>query len=252
MVEDHDANRRLITGMISNLGHDVIAAETGERGVELARAQQFDVIMMDLALPGIDGIAAMTAIRALVGKHSAPRFVAISAHARLLDGAHLRGVGFDRVLRKPVRPDQLAAAISGVNGDIDLFTTSNDWIDTAQLDEIRKIVTEGEFTKLLDGLFLEVGQVAHLARNWLDTGDPEATEADAHRSGGLASMLGASRLAEVLYRLEDLVAGDDQNAARAVVVQLSHAIESTRRAFDCDTSAKDTVKHVISPPAPRP
>ena len=101
LVEDTPANRALATKILRAAGHEVLTAETGAAGIELARASLPDLVLLDLGLPDIDGWAAIAGIRADAAT-SGLRVVAFTAHAMAGDRERALAGGFDGYLSKPI------------------------------------------------------------------------------------------------------------------------------------------------------
>lgn len=108
VVEDEPVNRFVVRGMLDRLGHEVDTAATGEEALQKARAATYDVVLMDLHLPGLDGIAAT---RKLLAEHPALRVIALTANAFPEDEARCREAGMSGFLAKPLRFEELDAAL---------------------------------------------------------------------------------------------------------------------------------------------
>jgi two-component system sensor histidine kinase/response regulator len=117
VVDDAATNLRLTEHMLTERGHDVTAVATGMEAIDQTRDATFDVILMDLEMPGLDGFETVAAIRSeetLKGGHV--RIVALTAHATSAEEARCRAAGMDGFLAKPVRPDALFAAVENDPG----------------------------------------------------------------------------------------------------------------------------------------
>ena len=101
IVEDNEKNMKLVRDILQHKGHATLEASTGEEGVALALARRPDLILMDIQLPGIDGIEALRRIRADAGLDAVP-VVAISASVMPDDQRHIVASGFDAFLTKPI------------------------------------------------------------------------------------------------------------------------------------------------------
>jgi CheY-like chemotaxis protein len=110
IVDDFDDARELYEEYLTFKGYRVATANSGVRAIEIARAQRPAVILMDLRMPGINGIDAMKTLRTDPAFNHVP-IVAFTAHA--LDGEKLIALaeGFDEVIAKPCLPDELAEAV---------------------------------------------------------------------------------------------------------------------------------------------
>jgi PAS domain S-box-containing protein len=112
VVEDNIVNQRVAVGLLTRRGHHVTLSKDG--GEALARLDQetFDIVLMDLQMPGMSGIDATAAIRArerISGGHA--RIVAMTAHAMAGDSERCLEAGMDGYLSKPIDPQKLFAAV---------------------------------------------------------------------------------------------------------------------------------------------
>jgi CheY-like chemotaxis protein len=116
VVEDNADNLRLITYALERHGYEVIAAETGVRGVELAISEHPQFIIMDIELPDIDGVEATRRIRASVADGKIP-IIAITSYAMAGDMDRILAAGCTCYFEKPIDPlsiiDQIHALIEG-------------------------------------------------------------------------------------------------------------------------------------------
>ncbi|HEY8718396.1 response regulator [Pengzhenrongella sp.] len=110
VVEDHPANMRLTTLLLHSAGHSVLCAIDAETGLRLARGEHPDLILMDIQLPGIDGLAATTLLKHDPATASIP-IIALSALAMKADEERSRSAGCDAYLVKPLRYKELYAAV---------------------------------------------------------------------------------------------------------------------------------------------
>jgi two-component system cell cycle response regulator DivK len=110
VVEDHEDNRRILRDLLTNVGFQLIEAETGPDGVEMAKMHQPDLILMDLQLPGIDGYEATRRIRADPRLSSVP-IIAVTSYALSGDEERAFAAGCSAYISKPYSPRQLLASI---------------------------------------------------------------------------------------------------------------------------------------------
>jgi len=103
VVEDNKDNMRLITYALQKDGYEVIPAETGEEGVELAIRERPFFIIMDINLPGIDGLEATRRIRASEADGSVP-IIAITSYAMFGDRDRVLQAGCTAYFEKPIDP----------------------------------------------------------------------------------------------------------------------------------------------------
>ena len=110
VVEDNERNLKLVRDVLQYAGYDVIAASSGEQGVELARERMPDLVLMDLQLPEMDGTEALRRLRDDPLTRAIP-VVAVTAFAMKDDRERALNAGFDSYLEKPISvralPDQV-------------------------------------------------------------------------------------------------------------------------------------------------
>jgi CheY-like chemotaxis protein/nitrogen-specific signal transduction histidine kinase len=109
-VEDNPYGRVILNTILTELGHHADFVGTGEEAVGAVQ-RGYDVVLMDLKLPGIDGLETTRRIRALAGKHGATPIIGISGRTETGDDAAARAGGMNAYLRKPISPSALNDAI---------------------------------------------------------------------------------------------------------------------------------------------
>ncbi len=112
IVDDHEVNRRIVSLFIQPFGWAWTMADNGAEAVRLCREQAFDVILMDMQMPGMDGIAATRHIRGTDGLNRATPVVALTANALESHRQAWSDIGVQTVLTKPIDPEQLVSALA--------------------------------------------------------------------------------------------------------------------------------------------
>jgi len=110
IVEDNERNRKLVRDILQFRGYRTLEAESAEDGLRLARAQRPDLILMDIQLPGMDGIAALRELRADAATRAIP-VIAVTASAMTHDRQRILAAGFDGYQTKPIRVLEFLAAV---------------------------------------------------------------------------------------------------------------------------------------------
>jgi signal transduction histidine kinase/DNA-binding response OmpR family regulator len=113
VVDDHGVNRLLASKLLEHLGFDVTAAENGEKALQIVQSERFDLVLMDIQMPVMNGWQATHHIRKWeqsVGGIRVP-IIALSAHASAADREQALASGMDGYLSKPLTPDALQAAL---------------------------------------------------------------------------------------------------------------------------------------------
>jgi two-component system cell cycle response regulator DivK len=106
VVEDNPANMKLTTLLVGSAGHRVLSAVDAESGLRLARDEQPDLILMDIQLPGMDGLAATAVLKQDPATASIP-IIALSALAMKADEERSQSAGCDAYIVKPLRYKEL-------------------------------------------------------------------------------------------------------------------------------------------------
>ncbi|MBC8873876.1 MAG: response regulator, partial [Planctomycetes bacterium] len=115
MAEDSLVNQKLAIGILERRGHTVVVANDGREALAALTTQRFDIVLMDVQMPQLDGIEATAAIRAMekeTGTHLP--IVAMTAHAMKGDRERCLAAGMDAYVAKPVRARELLQAIGVV------------------------------------------------------------------------------------------------------------------------------------------
>ena len=113
IVEDDEDARYLMRLELEHLGYLIVEAENGEQAVEVAEREQPDIILMDLSLPRMDGIAATQKIRATDGFNGVP-VIAVTAHQETDFREEAKAAGFDAYVTKPIDMNWLSELIKGL------------------------------------------------------------------------------------------------------------------------------------------
>jgi two-component system cell cycle response regulator DivK len=113
VVDDDARNLKVFVTVLEQAGHEVLAAEGGAEGVEAALAHAPDLVLMDVQMPGVDGITALKRLRA-EPRTAALKVVALTALAMKGDAERLLAEGFDGYLEKPIRYKEFRASVAAL------------------------------------------------------------------------------------------------------------------------------------------
>jgi CheY-like chemotaxis protein/HPt (histidine-containing phosphotransfer) domain-containing protein len=216
LVEDNETNLFAATTMLKLLGCDVTTARTGVEAVRAAAASQFDLILMDMQMPEMDGLEATRRIRAVSGPNQAKPILALTANAFVEDGARCKAAGMNEHLTKPVRRTALQAALhrhlckSVAQPQSDQTTvpvapvavTANDVLEPDVWASLKSDMPLQALTKLATTFMTNQANELDAMRADLSCGDREALRRRAHALKGAARLFGATRLAEVAAMVE--------------------------------------------------
>ena len=205
VAEDNDINRLLLAKMLERLGHQVVAAEGGAEVVQAAAEGQFDLILMDISMPEVDGIEASRRIREQKLAEGV-EIVALTAHAAADDHARILGTGFAEVVTKPISRFELGKLVTRHAGaslprdadksDIHQFTEA--------LGAERALGFLGTFCADVNSFLNELKMVSSATNKQRD---------EAHRLAGSAAILGLGALRRSLLEIEESEEGTPLSVA---------------------------------------
>jgi CheY-like chemotaxis protein len=204
LAEDNAVNQRLVVRMLEKRGHQVQMVGTGQQVLAALAQQPFDVVLMDVQMPEMDGLEATAIIRAqeqATGAHLP--IIALTAHAMKGDQAKCLAVGMDAYVSKPMKADELYATIDRL-----VLSTVHEHVpvDEAPIDLSAALNTvEGDYALWADlmAVFLEGSpvQVAAL-RKAIDCGDSHQIDRLGHSLKGSLAAVGATTARTLAYELE--------------------------------------------------
>jgi CheY-like chemotaxis protein len=115
LVEDNADNRFIYSAMLRHAGYEVIIATDGHEGLDLGRTRAPHLVLMDLSLPGLDGLEVTRRLKAEPATQHTP-IVALTAHALPADRARALEAGCDVYLAKPIAPPAVLAEVKRLIG----------------------------------------------------------------------------------------------------------------------------------------
>ena len=226
LAEDHETNRLVLTRMLERLGYAPDHAADGREAVAMCERRRYDVVLMDVQMPTMDGIAATAAIRALEGSgHERPRIVAVTANAMRGDREAFLKAGMDDYLGKPVRANALVALLTrsiealsstrpaakgsgwmGRSGSRPPATARDEaasLVDPAALERLRELAgNEATLGALVSSFLIETPPLLAALIEAANARDPEAARMVAHTIKGTADDFGVVALSRHCGRLE--------------------------------------------------
>ncbi|MCG2625784.1 ATP-binding protein [Bradyrhizobium sp. WYCCWR 13023] len=219
LVDDDPVNCEVGEAILIRLGHRAAIARNGAAAVALAGSQPFDVVLMDLHMPDMDGVEAATRIRQLPLRPM-PRIIVVTADASPSTRERLASADINKVVSKPILINALREAIEDEpeHGATDAPLVSGALIDRHFLDDQKELLGTSQITKLhhllretSEKLIADIKAAAAAA-------DPRQLARSAHQLGSAASALGLVSLFERCREIEEaapsMSARDCQSAAR--------------------------------------
>jgi two-component system, sensor histidine kinase and response regulator len=248
LAEDNLVNQKLATRMLEKRNHSVVVASNGKEALAALAATSFDLVLMDVQMPEMDGLEAVAALRQLelsTGRHQ--HVVAMTALAMTGDRERCIAAGMDGYLSKPIRPQQLDEVL-----DASLVEKEN----KASPPETRVNATNGsvDVAQLLDRLDDDralLGELFELFRSdarislqetqkAIDAQNSARLQAVGHALKGTLSNLSAARASELAGDLEIFGRTQDLTSAQTRLDELSVEIDNVIRVLEsiCPVNAR--------------
>jgi PAS domain S-box-containing protein len=214
VVEDNETNRFVAGELLDAQGCDVVMAKDGAEGMEIAKLQRFDLILMDLSMPKMNGWDATRRIRATVSSKSRhSQIYALTAHALPEEQDALLKAGMQGCVLKPLRAKELHHLLRTVSGNLMEITEDNIQkkklpqnrdviVDLQASAELREMLGENLFREKLDEFYKELEDGLEKIRsqlglmNFVDIGNT------AHKLAGSAAVFSAVQLQYCLVAIE--------------------------------------------------
>lgn len=243
IVDDNDINREFLHAGLSGVVGEVVTAEDGRAAVALCRRRPFDVVLMDLHMPHMNGLAACQSIRQLQSPSSSARILILTADARPEERARLLEQGVDGYLNKPATISQLLRAI--VQQVVPEIQAQS--LPQTGSEETRLIVPEQALDAAngdpaiaarMRGLFArELGEKLPALDAMIGSGQYDRAAELLHQWRGACGLAGAARLHHVCGALRRcLLRSEDGSTGRAYVDFLRTA-QATRQALRAQETA---------------
>ncbi|HYD71199.1 response regulator [Azospirillum sp.] len=259
LAEDNVVNQKVAAGLLTRRGHRVTVVPDGARAVEAVRAQAFDAVLMDMQMPGMDGLEATRAIRRLGGDAARVPIVAMTANTMPGDAERCLEAGMDGYLRKPVRPAELEAALARharrpapVPVPVPVPTPTPMPVELPAdagpavfapvvLEQLAEAVGAGTFAELTGVFQRNVADRARQAVAAGARGDLNAAGNAAHEVKSLAATFGLPALSAHAAAIEGACRAGDAGTARTLAATLDARLAEALAAFRVHPLAGGTV-----------
>ena len=232
LAEDNTVNQQIALLVLESMGYRADVASNGLEAVEAIGNLPYDVILMDVQMPEMDGLEATRQIRARPPTTGRPHIIAMTANAMQGDREACLAAGMDNYLAKPIRPEELAAALAKAPLHADLHTAAAVQLDTGALDRLRAIApTSDAFNRLVTS-FLENGATLLVQMaDAVGARDVDVLRRSAHTLKSNAASFGATDLAELCGKLEAQTRAGSTEGASELTKQIAIAFNDAQAAL---------------------
>jgi PAS domain S-box-containing protein len=235
LVDDHHVNQRVAAGILKNIGHEVDLAADGCEAVAQAKSRTYDVILMDMQMPRMDGLEATRIIRALPGDAGRVPIIAMTANAFSSDRDACFGAGMDDFVSKPVNRDKLfnilehwgRAECARARGRPDASERTAGPLDRLQFEVLREELGDEVLGELLTSFWASADDLIKQIRAALESDDRNAADELLHRLKGSAATLSFGAVADACEQLREcLQAAETPDLGKALAALLTCMRES--------------------------
>jgi CheY-like chemotaxis protein/HPt (histidine-containing phosphotransfer) domain-containing protein len=244
VVEDNPLNRQLALLLLGEIGYSADTATNGREALDALDEKTYDVVLMDVQMPEMDGLEATRRIHETMGSHR-PRIVAATANATQEERERALAAGMDGYLSKPIRLEELAAALGvqvvprGAREQTDSRDTAEpvqepEPIERAVLARLRQTLGDDGTRQLIGTFLAEAPTLLDRLRSATQAGDGETLRMAAHTLKSNAATFGAMALSETARVIERAAAEGATQGADALVTRAKTEYERVRPVLEVE------------------
>ncbi|NJP05551.1 MAG: response regulator, partial [Chloroflexaceae bacterium] len=215
LVEDNLINQKVALRLLEKMGYHADIASNGLEALHILEHHIYDVVLMDVQMPEMDGTEATQRIRTTWPPEQQPHIIAMTAHAMQGSREWLLGLGMDDYVEKPVRTEELIRALShvgrlpsqtGLNRDgASTIATEAEPINKTILKHFLEMVGHAESNDdLLSHFLADAAEQTRLMQQALDQGDMHQLMRNAHQLKSNSTQVGAIELSAICQKLEHI------------------------------------------------
>jgi len=249
LAEDHKINQRLAIMLLQQANHHVDVAENGEQAVAAILKQDYDVVLMDVQMPVLDGVQATKQIRALLPPKGTVPIVALTAHAMAGAREEYLASGMDDYLSKPLEPGALYAVLARLAkpgvvtssnkpipaGDFDKGASAEEppdsgiaIFDRARVATLKRVLPASELVEFVQMFFESLAGLPSRIHDLITCREFDALGQEAHALAGAAGNVGALQLSDRARHLERTCTDGDAAAINRAANALRQAMPQAR------------------------
>lgn len=243
VAEDNPVNQQIASAMLRKRGHTVFVAANGREAVKMVQSHDFDIVLMDVQMPEMDGLTATRKIHALDGYADLP-IVALTAHALVEERERCRDAGMTGFLTKPFKGQQLLSLVENTarpsmhrsTDDRHIAVQDGTASPPVNLNAFRESMREVGIEEVVDTILAtfcaEMPERINALKLAANANDMGAIAGTAHAMKSAAGAIHAVALANGMDRLEDAANQGDTKATRRLVQEAYRKIDDTMAFLD--------------------
>jgi len=242
VAEDNPVNRELATLALNSFGHDITVAQTGCEAVELWERGTFDLILMDIQMPEMDGLMATRNIREKEKQGEHIPIIALTAHAMPEDREKCIKAGMDAYIAKPIDIDLLGEKIAMLSNSIspktslrseDEKTTQTRLYDLSDVKAMLKN-DSAKIKKFINLFIISVDENFSQLAEAIESNDSEKIRLLAHTIKGSAAQVGAEKMKQLSMELEEMGRENKLDNAQKTMAPLKKAYSDVKSMIEED------------------
>jgi CheY-like chemotaxis protein/HPt (histidine-containing phosphotransfer) domain-containing protein len=228
LAEDNAMNQKVALRLLERMGYSAEVANNGLEAIEALERKPFDVVLMDVQMPELDGLDATRRIVAQWPEETRPHIIAMTANALPEDREACFAAGMNDYVAKPIRAEELVSALKRVkpltnngdrgNGDVKL--------DADALGNLRDLGGDDFLSEVIDAFLADAPGLLVTLRSSLDSGNNEELRRAAHTLKSNGATLGAESFAELCRTLEQRAKTGELDGAAALIDQIEAAYKT--------------------------
>jgi PAS domain S-box-containing protein len=238
LAEDNTVNQKVALRLLEELGYRADVASNGLEALEALERQPYDVVLMDVQMPELDGLDASRRICERWPAEIRPRIIAMTANAMPEDREACFAAGMDDYVAKPIRPDQLGEALSRARPLSDTGTASAEGagarLDASAVESLRELGGEEFLAEVIDAFLGDAPALVSTLRTTYEEGDTKGLRRAAHTLKSNGQTFGAGRFSELCRELELRAKSEELDGTAELVDRIEReypALEKTLAAL---------------------
>ncbi|MGA8399833.1 MAG: response regulator [Stellaceae bacterium] len=246
LAEDHKINQRLAIMLLKSANHEVDLAENGEEAVAAVVKGDYDVVLMDVQMPVLDGVQATKQIRALDPPKKTIPIIALTAHAMAGAREEYLAAGMDDYLSKPLEPDALFGALARLPASsasatptaeiaaadpANLSANAEKAFDPVRVATLQRLLPEEELREFVGMFLTSLNSIPARAEELIAVKAIDDLAQEAHALAGTAGNVGAVWIAGCARGLQQACKNADAAAISRAAAKLQAAVPETERAL---------------------
>ncbi len=254
VAEDNPINQKVAVKMIKSLGYRADVVGNGIEVLDALRRQRYDIVLMDVQMPEMNGLDATRHVRKVWPRPGGPTIIAMTANAMQGDREICLEAGMDEYIAKPIRIGGLKDALDRwimehpeqPDAEQGLEIENESRTQAKQLEELRRIGGEELVAELMAEFQLQVDSDVKDIQNAAMNSDFRELMRLAHRLKGGSTTVGASVITSIFSEIEFAARLEQEGRVRTLIAQLSREVERAGRTKDKSQQASRPIRILIA------